>query len=69
MPSSELDNESRANRFMNAMDCVGDLLTNASMEMSPKPEYLGSLIDMLSTEAKAILLPRIDRWMNDNDCD
>ena len=52
-----LDRESRANRFLSAMNCVENMLIRAEVNTEMPIEDLGQLFSMLNAEARAVVVP------------
>lgn len=52
---SRLDNESRAARFIDAMDCLHDLLGGRVPDLTIDAEHLGQLFSLLNDEAKKVV--------------
>lgn len=56
-PASTLDYESRANRFLDAMSAVQNILANANPLASVDPGDMAQLFSLLRDEARAVVIP------------
>jgi len=48
---SDMDSESRRNRFTGALDCLRDLVAGQLVDVGVPPADLASLLDLLASEA------------------
>lgn len=52
-----LDFESRANRFLDAMACIKSMLAGSDPSATVPNGELAQLLDLLSDEARAVVIP------------
>jgi hypothetical protein len=55
--SRRLDHESRANRFLDAMSAVKDMLGGAAPNFEINATELAQLLSLLSDEARLVVIP------------
>lgn len=68
MIPSTMDHEDRANRFLDAMGCVRDMLAIASPGSLLEPGDLAQLLALLNDEARKVIVP-FRRAINDDEDD
>lgn len=68
-PHETLDHETRANRYLDAIQCLRDMLGHASPGVEVNACELSQLLGVLNDEARAVIIPFKPEYRGCNDDD